>query len=175
MAANFVIADPSVGAPSPISVSDSVQRWPLGAIANGVDVNTGTTNIGGGQFIYCQGSNVASSGQWVQIQNNSAVLLTNNISQKFPVGVVGALLSATNCYGWVQVQGLCDYARGTNSSIAAGVALYGGSVNGYVNSASVDGGFILGAICPVSYTSSQSNNMTVQLHYPVVHGSSAAV
>jgi cell shape-determining protein MreC len=171
----FKIVEPEIGAPSPVSATATVQGWPLGYLARAADQQTGSANFGAGQFIYCQGSNVASVGQFVQIQNNSAVLLTNNISQKFPVGVAAGVLSATNVYGWVQVQGLCDYARGTNSSIAAGVALYGGSVNGYVNSASVDGGFVLGLVAPVSYTSSQSQSLTVQLNFPVVHGSSAAV
>lgn len=172
---NFVIADPAIGAPSPISQADTVQRWPLGFIARGVDNASGSAQLGAGMFQYVQGSNVSSAGALVQIQNNSAVLLTNNVGSKFPVGVVGAALSATNLYGWVQVQGICDYARGTNSAIAAGAPLYGGSFAGIAHTASVASGFLNGIVAPVAYTSSQSLSLTLQLQYPTLMANSASL
>jgi hypothetical protein len=161
----YVIVEHQLGAPSPVSQTDSVQRWPLGYQAKAVD-----NAIGAGEFVYAQGSNVASIGQFVQVQNNSAVLLgTVNSASHFPVGVAAGLLSATNAYGWVQVQGVCDYARGTNSSIGVGADLYiAAGTAGYLVTNVVTGNRVAGVVAPVSYTSSQSQALTVQLFEPYI-------
>lgn len=171
--ANFVIVDGLVGAPSPVSQTDNVQKWPLGFVARGVDNATGSTNCGGGQFIYVQGSNVSSAGQWCSIVNNSAVIATT--PRPGPVGVACADgLTATSVYGWVQVQGKLDYGRGTNSTISTNQALYLGSIVGVAHSASVDGGQVIGAVCASNYSTASSNSAWYFLQFPAVKGSSAA-
>ena len=177
--ANFVIVDGLVGAPSPVTATDSVQKWPLGYIARGIDYNsatgnTGSTNCGAGMFVYCAGSNVSSSGQWCSIVNGTAVIATG--ARPGPVGVAAADgLTATSVYGWVQVQGKLDYGKGTNTAISTNQALYLGSIVGVAHSASVDGGFIAGAVCATSYATTNSNSAHYFLQFPAVLGSSAAM
>lgn len=186
MAANFKIADPIIGAPIPVSETATYGTgstasppipFPLGVSVRAVDQQTGSANLGAGVFVYARGSNVTTIGQFVQLQGNSAVLLgTVNSASKFPVGVAAGNLSATNVYGWVQVAGLCDYARGTNSSIAAGVPLYvAAGTAGYLVTNVVNGNQVLGAVLPNSYTSSQSASLTVQLNYPKLPGLTASL
>ena len=152
------------GAGGAASVTSTATRYPIGFRALGYD-----TSLGVGEFIYCQQSNVVSRGQFVRIHNGSAVLLAAAHSASAnQVGVIAAAFtgsSDTAMYGWVQVKGRADYARGTNSSIAAGVPLYicAGSV-GYVLPDSVAGNRVQGLVCPVSYTSSQSASLTVDMN-----------
>lgn len=181
MSANFKIADPLIGVPLPVSETKTAATsnipFPLGMSVHAVDKQSGSGNLGAGVFVYARGSNVASVGQFVHLMGNSAVLLAAaNSASKYPVGVAAGVLSATNVYGWVQVQGLCDYARGTNSSIAAGVPIYicAGSA-GYLVTNVVNGNQVNGAVLPNSYTSSQSQSLTVQLNYPRVLGLSASL
>ena len=174
MPANFVIVDPFIGAPSPVSLTASTQLFPLGLIARGQDIQTASTNCGGGQFIYVAGSNVSSAGQWCSIVNGSAVIATG--ARPGPVGVACADgLTATSVFGWVQVQGKLDYGKGTNSTISTNQALYLGSIVGVAHSASVDGGFIAGAVCASNYSTASSNSAWYALQFPSVLGSSAAI
>jgi len=174
---DYKMIEPVQGAPSPATGTATVQQWPLGYEAKFVDNQSGTANIGAGVFIYAQGSNVTAVGQAVALNGNQAVLLAAaNSASKFPVGIAAGNLSATNVYGWVQVQGVADYVRGTNSSIAAGVPLYiNAGTAGLIASVVSTGHMVLGAVCPVSYTSSQSLSMTVQLNRPIVVGLSASL
>lgn len=179
---DFKIADPRIGVPQPVSATSTYATnelpFPLGMSARGIDQGSGTAApLGAGVFVYARGSNVASRGQFVHLQGNSAVLLAAaNSASKFPVGVAAGVLSATNVYGWVQVQGLCDYARGTNSSIAAGIPLYiAAGTAGYLLTNNVAGNMVLGVVAPNSYTSSQSQSLTVQLNYPRVVGLTASI
>jgi len=169
-----LLGDPFGG--GAVSDIDTVKRFPLGIEVQGVRVGTGSADtvpgFEAGVFKYMQGSNVASVGQFVHISQGSAVLLANaNSASKFPIGIACAVLSATNQYGWVQVEGVADYGRGTNSSIAAGAPLYlaAGSA-GIAVSVVTSGNMIVGAVLPASYTSSQSNAMTVQLFRPHMVG-----
>lgn len=174
---NYKMIEPMQGAPSPASATATVQQWPLGYEAKFVDIQSGTANVGAGVFVYAQGSNCTAIGQAVALNGNQAVLLAAaNSASKFPVGVAAGNLSATNVYGWVQVQGVADYVRGTNSAIAAGAPLYiNAGTAGLIGSNVVAGNMVLGAVCPVSYTSSQSASMTVQLNRPIVVGLSASL
>lgn len=193
MAASFVIADPFLGNPVPVSATATVQKWPLGLVARAVDQQSGayatasnastassanTTNnqSPGGMFMYCQGSDVASVGQAVHISNGSAVqLATANTGSFFPIGVAAGLLSASNVFGWVQVQGFCDYAKFTNSSVAAGARLYpAAGTAGVIGTVSNAGAWIVGMVAPNSYTSSQTSG-TVWLNWPFQIGSVTAV
>ena len=159
-----------------ISDIDTVKRFPLGLEVQVVRVATGASDtvpgFEAGVAKYVQGSNVASVGQFVHISQGSAVLLANaNSASKFPIGIACAALTATSQYGWAMVEGPVDFARGTNSSIAAGAPLYlaAGSA-GIAVSVVTSGNQIFGAVAPASYTSSQSNSMTVHLNRPMLIG-----
>jgi hypothetical protein len=172
--------DPAIGAGA-LSDIDTVKRFPLGYEVQAVRVATGSADTvpgwEAGVFKYAQGSNVASVGQFVHLSQGSAVLLAAaNSASKFPAGVACAVLGATSQYGWVQVEGPCDYARGTNSSIAAGVPLYiAAGTAGILVTNVVAGNQVLGAVAPASYTSSQSNSLTLQLARPHLVGVSASI
>lgn len=169
----YQIAVPGVigfnGAGGAASATQSATIVPVGYRANGYD-----TALGRGEFIYAQNSNVASQGQFVHIINGSAVLLAAaNSTKGNPIGVVAAgwTTTGTGQYGWVQVQGYCDYAQGTNSSIAADQQLYiAAGTAGYLVTNVVTGNRVRGVVCPVSYTSSQSAALSVFLNYPEIVG-----
>jgi hypothetical protein len=174
----------------PVSQTDTVQRFGLGLQVRAANFGTGTgtrSNLeGGGIFQYCQGSDVTTAGQFVQIQGNSAVLLAAAASEsRFPVGVAAGPLSATNVYGWVQVHGVCDYVLTTNEDHTAGKPFYiNAGTAGLVQSTPAAGNNIEGAVNLVAFSSSGAtgvgtdllySNLTVQLRFPHVLGSSAAV
>lgn len=174
----FMVVDPFIGNPTPVSNTASVAQFPIGLIARAEDKLTGKSSlyVGAGEFIYCQGSNVASAGQFVMVSNGSAVLLNSaNSASAFPIGVAAGVLGASSVFGWVQIQGVCDYAQGSASSIAAGVPLYLAGTAGYVNSVAGLGSRVQGVVAPNSYTSSQSASLTVQLFRPFVAGNTAAL
>lgn len=162
------------GAGGAASATQSATIVPIGFRAMGYD-----TSLGVGEFIYCQNSDVASRGQFVQIQNGSAALLAAGDSAKpYPIGVAAAGWTTTGTaqYGWVQVAGRADYARGTNSSFAAGQQGYiCAGTAGYVVTNVVAGNRIQGLVLPVSYTSSQSASLTVELNYPFCAGVTASL
>ena len=179
--ANFVVVDPVAGNPSPVSVTQSTPMFDLGQTAFAADRNTRGTAFycGAGQFVYVQGSNVASRGQFCHIVSNSAVLLASGNSASFyPIGLACAALSATNVYGWVQVAGLADYATMTNADFAAGVRVAFGSTAGQIGSVTALGSRIQGIILPVSYgnaaKTASAPNMTVQLNHPFAIGVTAS-
>src|SRR5512139_870888 len=151
---DYVIADPII-APGPTSATHTTPQFPIGAEVRAID-RAGATSGGGafGEFVYCRGSDVGSVGAFVQIQNGSAVMLAAaNSACNFAVGVAAGLLSATNVYGWVQVQGRVDYARGTNVAMTAGVPRYiCAGTAGIVLSNAVAGNRIQGLVVPVNQT-----------------------
>lgn len=172
----FMVVDPFIGNPTPVSNTATLQQFAIGLIARAEDKLSGASSLyrGAGEFIYCQGSNVTAIGQFVQVSNGSAVLLASaNSGSAFPIGVAAGNISATNVFGWVQIGGICDYAQGTNSSIAAGVPLYLAATAGIINSVSALGSRVQGVVAPNSYTSSQSASLTVQLFRPFIPGLTA--
>jgi hypothetical protein len=173
----FKVLGNAIGAAA-LSDTASVAQWPIGYEVHAVKVASASNDTGGfAKFVYAQGSNVASVGQFVHLQNGSAQLLAAaNSASKWPIGVACAVLGATSQFGWVQRDGYCDYARGTNSSIAAGVPLYiAAGSNGYLVTNVVVGNMVLGVVAPASYTSSQSQSLTVHLDNPKVVGISGAI
>ena len=165
----YKFIDPVIGKDTPYATG-TVQNWPLGQTAVAKDAS-----LGFGEFVYLQGSTNAS-GALVQIQGGTGVVMSAALSASaFPLGVAGGAVSGTNVYFWAQVRGVCDFARGTNSAVAAGVPLYLHAGAGVIASAVAAGNRIQGAFAPVSYTSSQSNSMTVQLQYPTVAGLTASL
>lgn len=176
---NYVFIDNAIAAPGPVSATATVQQYDLGLEARAVDRSSGksSVNMGGGVFIYCRGNNASSIGNWVMITNNSASLVgTVNSTAAAPLGVAAGVLSATNVFGWVMVQGICDFVLGTNSSIPAGNSLFlAAGTAGVGVSNPVAGNRIVGAALGASYTSSQSMSQTVQLNRPFLLGVSAGL
>jgi hypothetical protein len=172
MPAIYNVIDPILGAPAPVTLTGTVKLLPIGYIARAADMATGTLNRGGAQFMYLQGSNVASLGQVVAISGSSAVLVAAaNVASYNFVGVAAGNLSATNVYGWVQVQGLCDYGvTGTFSVSVAGqpVFLDTDTPGAVLTAASVSH-----AILGMRMASSYSSNTAVQsynLNFPCIYG-----
>ena len=160
------------GAGGAASATQSAAIVPVGFRAAGFD-----TGVGAGEFVYCQNSNASVRGQFVQIQNGSAIIMdAANSASVLPVGVLAANFTTTGTaqYGWVQINGRVDYARGTNSSIAANVPVYiCAGTAGFVVTNAVSGNRVHGVVLPNSYTSSQSASLTVDLYRPFVANFSA--
>lgn len=137
------------------------------------DAQSGTGS-GGAVAVFCQGSNVTAAGQFVHIQNNSAVLLASaNSASFYPVGIAGGPMTATNVWGWVGVEGKFDNGAFTNSSFAADARVALASTAGQIGSVTALGSRIAGIILPNSYTSADSY-LTVQLARPFVIGITAS-
>lgn len=181
----FKITDPAVAGAPAVTVVDTTQRYPLGFIARGRDMSSGqsSANCGAGQFVYLQGSNAASAGQIVAYSGGQAVVIgTAATSSPSPLAVNCGVLSATSQYGWAMVQGKCDFGRGTDSSAAAGAAVYVPAATdgiGVTVAATSDGVVLLGAclrniVFGAAYTSSQSLSQTYYLMFPRVGGLTAS-
>jgi len=179
---NYVIADPVVGAGMPAS---NTGTWatsagvyppvPFGYEVRAQDKQTGSANVGAGVFVMAQGSNVASVGQLVHLINNSAVLLDSaNSASFYPIGLAAGAMTATNVWGWVQVVGVADYVRMTNTSGAAGIRVCLGSTAGQFGTVTALGSRIQGLILPNSFTSSASASITMQINRPFVIGVTAS-
>jgi hypothetical protein len=147
---------------------------PFGAEAQFKDNQTGSTNAGAMLAVLCQGSNVASAGQFVQIQSGSAILLDSGNSASFlPIGIAGGAMTATNVWGWVGIQGLYDNGAFTNVSFAANARVALASTAGQIGSVTALGSGIRGIVLPVSFTSSQTY-LTVQVNNPFIIGITAS-
>jgi len=177
----YKLMGPNVGGIA-VSDIDTVKRFPLGLEISGCRMGTAAADLTAfgqecGVFKYVQGSNIGSAGQFAMISAGSAVLLAAAASAaKWPIGVACAALTATSQFGWVQVEGPCDFARGTNSSIAAAVPLYiAAGTAGLLVTNVVNGNQVLGVMAPVSYTSSQSSALSVNLARPFLVGLSASI
>jgi hypothetical protein len=193
MAAKYMIADPIIGVPVPVSQTytfNSVTSlgaivgppFPFGLVAKAVDNQSGSTNLGAGQFIFAAGystaSAVSSAGQWVQLRGNTAWLaLHAQSASKFPMGVAAGPLSNTNVCGWVQIQGIADYVRGNSANAGAGAPLYLiAATAGVLQSVASAGAMVLGAVYPVTADATLSNGAwTAQLNYPQMVGLTASV
>lgn len=175
--ANYVVVDPFIGAPAPVTVTATAAQFPVGVVVRAQDANTGSANVGAGEFQYVVGSN-AAKGNWVQIQGTRAVALdAANSASVFPLGVAAGDLSASNVYGWVQIQGICDYAKGTNTAAAAGGKMYiCAGTTGILHTAAVAGNLVIGAVAPNScHTSLSAGSYSFQLNYPHVAGVTAGL
>lgn len=175
---NYVFINPAAGFPA-VTAVDSTPQLPLGYEQAARDVNAASSGGGGfGVFQYCRGSDVANPGQFVHIINGSAVqLAAANSASNFPVGVVVGKLSATNQYGWVQVQGRVDYASHTNTGVTAGVQQYicAGTV-GLAVSNVVAGNRIQGLCVPFNQTQTATSvGYVYDLNRPFVAGLTASL
>lgn len=150
----------------------------LGMEVDGIDRAAETSGGGGaGRFVFCRGSNVASAGQFVHIRNGSAVLLASaNASLAFPVGCCPTVLSATNVYGWVQVQGRVDYATHTDTGVTAGIPQYIGATVGQIVSNAAAGQRIQGIAVPYNQTvTATSVSYVYDLNRPFIAGATAGL
>lgn len=175
---DFKIVEPQMGAPSPVSLTATSAQWPLGYIAKGEDFQTGTARIGDGLFQYVIGDTAGapqSRGQAVMIRGNSVLLAgTVNKASNLPLGIAAGPVSASNVYGWVQVQGYCDYARGTNANTSVGASAFVGSTTGQLASTQgAAGQRIWGVHFPVQVTADNSLSVTCYLNFPHMGPSSA--
>lgn len=183
---NYVFIGPGMMGQVPMSQTDTAQRYELGLEVFARDVgnlpltgsaassSVGSGALGGGVFRYVQGgaTSVSAQGQLVAIQGNSVFPVGSaHKASAFPVGVAAGAISATSVFGWVQVQGMCDYARISNHDIAVGAQAFLASTAGLLattNTATNDGRFIVGIGFPVSATSTQSASITCDLNRPFI-------
>lgn len=122
------------------------------------DAQTGSSNAGGAVGVMCQGSNVTAAGQFVQIINNSAVLLASgNSSSGFPIGIAGAPMTATNVYGWVGIEGKFDNGAFTNVAFTVPGPVCLASTAGQVGSVTAVGSEIRGIVLANSFTSTDGS------------------
>ena len=183
---DYKIVEPQLGVPSPVTLTATVQQWPLGYIAKGEDFASGlggtaftsVTRCGDGLFQYCVGDTAGpalSIGQAVLLRGNSALLAgTVNRLSNLPLGIAAGALSASNVYGWVQVQGFCDYARGTNANTSVGATAFVGSTTGQLASTQgAVGARIWGLHFPIQVTADNSLSVTCYLNFPHMGPSSA--
>jgi hypothetical protein len=177
--ANYVIVDPFIGAPGPVSLTATVQQFPLGLVVRAVDQNTGTANVGGGEFIYCVGAGTGgTAGAFVQYAGYTAsVMSAANSASRLPCGFAAGALTATNAYGWVQIRGIVENAKATNADIAAGVPMYLHAGAGQVASAVVAGNQVQGLFAYKSVGSALASvgSASFQIEYPQVMGLSASL
>jgi hypothetical protein len=180
---SYVPAEPVAGAPA-FNVSGTFATSagvyppiPFGQEVRFKDLQSGSGGAGGAVAVFCQGSNVASAGQFVQIINNSAVLLTNgNSVSQYPIGIAGAAMTATNAYGWVGIEGLFDNGAYTNVAFTLpGRAYFPAQTAGQIQSSAASNDYIeiRGIMPPVSFTSTDGSvaavgyrALTVQLARP---------
>jgi len=176
---SYVIVDAIIGG-APVSRIDTTPLVPTGYLAHAIDNATvkSSVNVGAGMFVYARGSNATTNGQFVHLSGGlggvSAVLLASANSTVFwPIGVCAGALTGTGQFGWVQVQGLCDYATASNTSVAANAYIALGSTAGQVGSVTALGSRIMGIAVPNSFTSSQTS-LTVFLNFPAIIGVTAS-
>ena len=175
---DFVVNYPGIGVPlTPVSVTASAPQFPIGVEVVAFDRAASTAGGGAaGIFVYARGSNIASIGQFCHLVNGSAVLLASgNSASAYPIGCAAGLLSATNAYGWVQVQGRVDYARGTNTAPSSNVPVHMCGTNGIVLS-NVNNNRIWGIVgnTAVTATASSAGSYVYDLFRPFAPGPMSA-
>ncbi len=188
MAANFVFLEPNAIVAGPASQTYSNQRLPLQYVARAVDAQSAATaaanqvGVGGAVFVYCVGSDSdVAKGAMVAIDSGTArAINTASTGSCWQLGIAAAALTASSVYGWVQVSGICDYAKfGGTANIAAGGSIALGSAAGRWESAyeaSASAGYrIIGAhnVVSITATAGQSNAATVALYFPTHIGVTA--
>jgi hypothetical protein len=189
---DFKIIHKQLGA-VPVSSTGTVKLLPLGYSAQANDMQSGSANIGCGRFIYVNGATASApvKGDLVMLLGNTAQVAGSACSVSYlPLGIAAGSMSNTNVYGWVQVHGLCDYAKmenaSTDSYLAGGVAataFIGSATDGCMNTTqSATGNAIIGIHFPMGsiaisgsrsvWSTASFNAMTVQLNYPQIRGNS---
>jgi hypothetical protein len=191
MAANFKIVDPGIGN-QPVTLTQTVKQFPLGLEVQAIDMATGSAatgsgNLGCARFVYCVGS--AASGA---SRGDLVFRFGNSIQKAGPastatmadLGIAAGDVSNSNVYGWVQIGGICDYAKMENATtdtyLANGVAataFVGSASDGCMNTTQTAAGHaIMGVGFPYGsvvlsgassvWSTASFSNMTVQLFRP---------
>jgi hypothetical protein len=168
MASAYEFISPGAGFPG-VSDTGTDCRQRLGLIADAFDPTYGV-----GKFMYVQGAaaSTLAAGEVGILSNYSAgQAYSANTASHGIMGIVPAALSATNVYGWMQIEGVVDYAKFTNTTAAAGLPVYIGSTAGRLHVAESATGFqVEGAWISQYSATSNSNSGIVQLYYPHYNG-----
>ena len=189
---DYRIIHPQIGA-VPVSVTGTTKLLPLGYVAQAQDLQTGSTNCGCGEFRYVVGPAASgpSKGDLAMLKGNTVQQAGSASSGSYlPLGIAAGAISATNVYGWVQVRGLCDYAKMENATTdtylaggRAATAFIGSTTDGCMNTTqTATGNAIIGIGFPMGpitltgasrvWSTASFSNMTVQLFYPQIRGQS---
>jgi len=176
---DYIVVSPFVQA-GPVTVTHSAPACAIGLEVDAIDRAAATSGgLAAGRFVYVRGSNLASGGQFCHIINGSAVLLASaNSASAYPIGCAPAALTATNVYGWVQVQGRVDYARGTNTAPTSGVPYYFAGTAGQVVTNAAAGSRIQGIYGVPGQTNtavSSAGSYQYDLNRPFCAGVTAAL
>jgi len=176
MAYSFL--NPSLGLDTPASTG-TVQKWYLGReeVAQETALRSAVSAPVMGKFVYVAGSDIAAAGNLVGYPGYSALAMSDALSaSRMPLGFAGGPMTATNVYGWVQVQGIVTNACFTTDAVAAGVPLYLHAGAGQLASAFVAGNHILGcyAYSAVAASVGSASSASVHINYPEVVGLTAS-
>jgi hypothetical protein len=171
MAYNFL--DPKVGVLQGPTESGTDKLHPLGMQAAAYD-----SALGYARFVYVCGSNVSTAGALVCYPGFTAKAMSAGLSaSRQPLGVAGAVLTATSHYGWVQVDGKATNCFGTNNAHAAGVPLFVNATAGQIATSTSLGNHIVGMYQYVSAASVKivGSSLSVQMHNPQILGLVASI
>ena len=144
---------------------------PFGLIADALDPTYGYA-----EFMLVKGASASAptAGDACLINGDYAAmqLVSGNTASQGPVGIAPVALSATNVYGWVQVAGICDYAKmGTQGTAAAGLPVVIGTTAGRLQSTAGATGYIINGLKVSQYsTTANSNSAILQMYYPIYDG-----
>lgn len=176
----YKFLDPKIGLLDAPTVTGTTPLWNLGQEAWAADVALGTAgpkNVG--KFVYCVGAGTgATAGAFVQFAGHTAsVMSAANSASRLPLGFAAGALTASNVYGWVQVEGIVTNAKGTNADVAAGVPMYLHAGAGQIASAVVAGNQIQGIFMYKSCGSALASvgSLSCQIQYPQIMGLSASL
>lgn len=169
MSAYQIVTPGVIGQPS-VSATNTSQLFPLGFIADAVD-----PTYGAGQFMYVRGASASAptAGDVCILTGFSAgQAVSGNTASQGAVGVAPAALSNTNVYGWVQVQGVCDFAKlATAGTGAVGVGLCIGTTAGRAQTTAGATGYRIDNAWISQYTTTaNSNSGIVNLAWPSYNG-----
>jgi len=155
----YSLSGPMVGW-QPIATVDTVQRHPLGTLAEGFD-----PTYGRGEFIYLKGVTSTVVGSWVtynRLDGTTTLAVANAIG---PVAIAMAVNDANTKYGWYQIDGLATTVATTVSTVADNAVLYLTATGGQVDDTVVSGDFIYDAKAAAA---ASAGVMLAEIHRPFV-------
>jgi hypothetical protein len=130
---------------------EAVQSLPLGSrvVGNSYDYNAtaGVINGGGAEFLYVKAVATHGPGTLVSVDKDWNILATPATANTGrPAYVTISDFTATNCYGWIMVSGMCPI----KTSVAATVGPVFVGTAGLVTPTAAAGKALLGATCLVA-------------------------
>lgn len=156
-------------AAQPVTAVATTPLFPVGIQAQAVDAT-----LGGAVFQYARGSTNAAGMPVILVGGYAKALATAvNNGSAAPVGIAAAAMTATNQYGWVQVQGVCDYAvaavaLGVGNQMLVPVNATSGISTAAAGSVAV--ALRIAGITPISSASASTAAGVLQLNYPFYPG-----